>query len=163
MVREKRSQKILKQISNDLYYEFYMFDKCARGLNQGLAGTNRISNNALLESFGIKGRILFHFFYPPKKLLPNDVVAIDFFDNFTDWESEKPEVDTRFIKEFCDSVSKRIVHLSYDRTEVSTEDQNWGSIGKQTYQHISEAFHVFLKLVPTENLEGELLKEKMNH
>ena len=161
MVREQRSQKELQKISNDLYYEFYMLDGCAKGLLRGIAHDNRILNNALLEAFGIHARILFHFFYPTKTVQPDDVVADDFFTNKSDWKENKPSVETSFIKEFCDRVSKRIVHLTIARAKVSDDDHNWGIIAKQAYEHLKEAYLVFTRLVPADTLGQELLKEKM--
>lgn len=158
MARKQRSSENLRKLSEDLFYEFYQFIESAKIVGKGLAATSQI-NNAVIESFEVHARILLHFFYPHGER-PTDVIAQDFLSNETDWGEVRPMEETDFIADFCSRVSKRIAHLSETRADVSMEDQDWGPVSKHAYNIISEAYDVFLKLVPAVNLKGKLLKAK---
>lgn len=162
MKRKSRTEDELKAVSENLYYKFLMIDECAKGLNEGLAGNNRIVNNALLDSFLIQSRELLYFFKPTNNSRPDDVVASDYIPNSSEWIAarDKLPLQTEFIEKFCKQVSKLVVHLSYEIINFRSEELNWGNQGKQVYEYLSQAYRLFIKLVPTDSLGPELMRQK---
>ena len=79
MNRPVRSKEELRQASDHLYYEIYMFQMLVQSMASGIAGRSAI-NNALLESFAIHLRALMGFFYPDNPC-NDDIITEDIFAN----------------------------------------------------------------------------------
>jgi len=88
MVRKKRSKEELRNASDHLHYEIWMFTSLASGLASGISGQGVI-NNALLESFTIHARNLLDFLYAGKPQ-KDDVIAKDFLEDPSEWHNARP-------------------------------------------------------------------------
>lgn len=155
--RTQRSEQELRNASNDLYYEFWMFAKLAGGLASGILGES-IINNALLESFTVHAKVIIDFLYSDGGS-DNDVSAADFFANPGEWIRARPartamlkemEIDLRY------RVAKEIGHLTYDRHVDAPERKPWQFM--RIAKEVNVALDVFLEMVP-EQLLGPRWKD----
>lgn len=122
MTRTIRSQEELRQASNHLFYEIWMFQTLAQGMASGIAGEGAI-NNALLESFAIHVRALIGFFYSENPR-GDDIIAEDFFPNPEDWISQRP-LKAELLDRAKKRADKEVAHLTYTRLDVTPEQKPW--------------------------------------
>jgi len=80
--------------------------------------------NALLESFVIHFRALSDFFYPPENARPDDVLAVDYFDDPMDWNVRLPPLSEALARGRI-RAHKEIAHLTYARLLVTSESKPW--------------------------------------
>ena len=119
-----------------------------------LFDSNTVKNNAIIESFGIHARVLLNFLYKTTGR-PDDTLAVNFFDDLTEWENyieEKSEV----LKKINSRVGKEIAHLTYKRLEVTPEEKEWDRL--QICEEINEIFKKFLELVSKDKICDNLKK-----
>src|SRR5271157_886788 len=122
MSRLIRAQDELRQASNHLFYEIWMFQTLAQGVTIGIAGEGPI-NNALLESFTIHVRALIGFFYSESPR--NDhIVAEDFFQNPNDWMNKRP-LKTELLEIAKKRADREVAHLTYARIDITPEEKQW--------------------------------------
>lgn len=145
-----RTNEELKAFSEEhLYYEIWMLNETSR-----LFDSNTVKNNAIIESFGIHARVLLDFLYKTTGL-PDDTLAVDFFDDPTEWKKnieEKSEV----LDNLKTRVGKEIAHLTYKRLEVTPEEKDWDR--PQIGEEINEIFKKFLELVSEDKICDKLKK-----
>ena len=158
-LRTERSELELRNASNDLYYEFWMFAKLANGLATGIMGES-IINNALLEAFTIHARAILDFLYNDR-LTGNEVSALDFVHRPDEWIQVRPK-KSALLKEMETDlrhrVAKEIAQLPYDRHKGVPERKPWPFM--QIAKEINVAFDVFLELVPERRLGPRWLEVK---
>lgn len=82
-----------------------------------------VVQNALLESFGIHNRNLIDFLWLDRPMKDTDAIARDWVEG---WEA--PEMSERLGK-VKDRVGKEMVHLSYNRLDVSDDEKGWTVLG----------------------------------
>ena len=145
--RKARTEHELRDASNDLYYEFWMFIKLANGLAAGIMGDS-ILNNALLESFAVHAHSVLNFLYNDDAEEDN-VAAVDYLSNPEDWPYDRPkksevlgeiEADVQF------RIANQIAHFTYDRHNGTPARKPWPYM--QIAKEVTAAFDVFLELVP---------------
>jgi len=122
MTRTVRSKEELRQASNHLFYEIWMFQTLAKGMASGIAGEGPI-NNALLESFAIHVRALIGFFYSENQR-SDDIVADDFFPNSNDWKNKR-SIKTEILDKAKKRADKEVAHLTYTRLDVTPKQKPW--------------------------------------
>jgi hypothetical protein len=142
MNRKPRTDEELRQATDLLYWEIWMFQSLVQGMASGIAGESVI-NNALLESFGIHVRGLIWFFDAdsPRK---DDVIAEDFLPLSDTWQVARPK-KTAVIEEAKSRADKKIAHLTYARLKVSQEQKPWEFL--QIHDDLNKAIERFLRLV----------------
>ena len=147
-MRRTRSDGKLRETSKHLYYEIWMLNEIAK-----ISTDNVIFNNSILESFGIHARCLYNFLFNTSGK-QNYVLAIDFFDNPTEWSqilTNKPSLSNKINKR----VSEELVHLTYTRTDVKPEDKKWKR--EEILKEINALFKQFLLKAPKARLCDELI------
>jgi hypothetical protein len=126
-----------------LYEAGMLYDVTVKLLNRHHKD-DPILENALLESFGIHSRNLIDFLWLDKPMKPTDAIASDYFEN---WKA--PEMSERLSK-VKDRVGKEMVHLSYNRLDVSEEEKGWQIVG--IGPEITAAFGAFVAAVPSDRV-----------
>ncbi|MFH2036387.1 MAG: hypothetical protein ABIJ45_08290 [Candidatus Zixiibacteriota bacterium] len=116
--------------------------------------------NSFVEAIGIHIRILDHFFFG-KPRHDNDLVAADYFDNPSEWQNASRQLrENKEIIRINKRVSKEIVHLSIDRTDVKPEEKDWGKDWNIACKYFNKTLKLFLEIVPESSLGIRLLREK---
>lgn len=151
MTRQQRTPEMLRDISEHLFYEFWMFNSLAQAMASGVFGQGAL-NNAALESFTLHARALLDFLYAEKPQA-DDVIAEDYFDEPSQWLTVRPE-KTETLKVIHKRVGKEVAHLTYARLEVTAETKQWLFI--QIANEINSAFDAFLKNVAENRLGSSL-------
>src|SRR5215216_5950879 len=97
--RVKRSNEALIQASLDLRFEWGMFEQSVKrlALNND-PESDAVLFNAFLTAFTVYARNLLDFFYPPSNLRPDDIVAGDYFVDFSDWAEYCPPLKDELDK-----------------------------------------------------------------
>jgi hypothetical protein len=121
-MRKPRTENELQRSLDNLSYEISMFQRLTQGMLSGIAGEGVI-NNALLESFAIHVRALLGFFYSENSQ-DDDVIAEDFFLEPDKWKNNRP-LKTETLKNANRKANKEIVHLTYERLNVTTDQKPW--------------------------------------
>lgn len=147
MPRKKRSGEELREASDHLHYEIWMFISLANGLASGISGQGVI-NNALLESFTIHARLLLDFLYTEKPQ-KDDVIAQDFFDDPSIWHQVRP-LKSEVLRKVHRRVAKEVAHLTYARQDVTPETKPWPFV--EIANEVNEVFSKFLSAAPKELL-----------
>lgn len=159
MARISRSQEELKEASNHLYYEIWMFQTLSQAMALGIAGEGPI-NNSLLESFTIHVRALIGFFYSenPRN---DDIIAEDFFKNENDWHNIRP-IKTEILDKAKRRADKEVAHLIYNRLEVTPEKKHWEFI--KIFDDLQALVNIFIENVPIDSLGSnwEITKNRKN-
>ena len=110
--------------------------------------------NALLDSFLQATRNLYHFLYSQKPW-PSDIIAEDFFDDERDWCRSRPAVAEFHNGSLVNLISKRLVHLTWDRT--SGTKPSWGSF--RIAWELCKALEVFIATVPSSRVDPSLSQD----
>ena len=118
-----RSDEVLARVASHLDYEYWMVMALAQAMASGISEKGWLTN-ALLESFVIHVRALVDFFYPPANAKPDDVFAIDFFDDPAEWEGIRPPLSENLQRGRA-RAHKEIAHLTYARLDVTPEAKSW--------------------------------------
>jgi hypothetical protein len=126
-----------------LYEAGMLYDVTVKLLNRHHKD-DPILENALLESFGIHSRNLIDFLWLDKPMKPTDTIASDYFEN---WKA--PEMSERLSK-VKGRVGKEMVHLSYNRLDVSEDEKGWQIVG--IGPEITAAFGAFVAAVPSDRV-----------
>lgn len=142
-----RTNEELKKVSEHLLYEIQMLS----GTSQ-LSDSDKVKNNALLESFSIHARVLLDFLYKTKGQ-PDDALATDFFDDPLEWQKYIEEKSV-ILKKINTRVGKEIAHLTYKRLEVPPEEKAWDR--QPICEEINEIFKKFLEIVSKEKICDKL-------
>jgi len=146
-----RDNITLKNLSEHLYYEFWMLGVA---LWFFLHPRSQQETNIAIESFGIHARVLVDFLFGQSGS-QTDVLAIDFLDDEQSWSKL---INSK--KTLCDYIKlrtgKEITHLTTNRLNITVEQKEWDC--EDVYQQIKELFVEFLKYVPDERIEDKLIK-----
>jgi hypothetical protein len=170
-----KSVSDLRAGSNRVYYEYWMLHHLTDILNQKLLTENdqalanihfnpnstgiiqsasvldknrNVTNNALLEAFGIHVRALLDFFYgleifeKRKKYNrhPDDVFAEDFFDSTKHWRDIRPQIPVDF-NTIRRRVNKEIAHITFEGAKVQPESKVW--LFEENKRTIDSAYNIF--------------------
>lgn len=122
MSRIRRSPDALQNLSEHLFYEFWMFNSLAQTMSLGIFG-HSVLNNAVLESFTLHARALLDFLYAERPRA-DDVIAEDYFDNPVDWLTVRPN-KTELLMVIHKRVGKEVAHLTYARLDVTAQEKRW--------------------------------------
>lgn len=144
MTRARQTEATLKAASDHLYYEYWMFNSLTQALASGIAQQGWLLNS-LLESWVVHLRALLDFAYPAQSAKPDDIVAVDFFDDPSNWEAVRPAMSTLLILG-RERANKEIVHLSYKRIGITPEDKQWQFV--ELSAEIEKLMTAFLRQVP---------------
>lgn len=115
----------------------------ARVMGSGKVDSKPV-NYALIESFAIHVRALFHFFYDEKGQ-QDDVVAVDFFSAPSDWESVRPPC-TELLERSKKLSNKEAAHPAYANQNVILEAKQWPFMPISL--DIQKIVDVFINTVP---------------
>lgn len=152
-MKTKRSEDLLREASEHLYYEIWMLNRTAPIGCKRDSEVNTVINNCIVESFGIHARNLRDFFFNTsgKK---DDILAVDFFDDPEEW-SKYINRKSDILNEINKRVGKELVHLTYTRIGKTPEEKIWqkGEIARD----INRLFKDFLKRVPKERICERLI------
>ena len=149
MSEPRRTEDELKRASAHLHYELWMLSATANALSSGIAERGWLLN-ALLESFVIHVRAVSDFFYAERKR-PDDVLAADFF-RAEEWARIRP-VETDVLKKARKRAHKEIVHLTYERLNVTPEAKPWSFL--EITRDVNSVLQVFLKSIPKQLLSEQ--------
>ena len=133
-----RSIVDLPAASEHLHYEYSMLIFTADQMQAFVAGGDKRTKDAYLESFTVHFRCLKDFFfcsYNPEQ--DDDMLAIDYFDEGV-WAKLRKAMPASF--KLRDQVNKEIVHLSYRRAEVQKHKWEFG----QVVRDMNEVLAAFL-------------------
>ena len=148
----QRSEDELKRVSHHLHYELWMLSETANALSSGISERGwRL--NSLLETFVLHVRAVSDFFYAERKK-EDDVLAADFFPDGR-WASLRPN-ETDLLKRARNRAHKEIVHLTYERLNVTPETKPWPFL--EIVRDVDSVLRVFLENIPT-----QLLNEEWSH
>lgn len=152
MIRQQRTLETLRDTSEHLFYEYWMFNSLAQAMASGIFGQGAL-NNAVLESFTLHARILLNFLYAwePK---PDDVIAEDYFDEPSQWLTVRPEKTETLNVMIPTRVGKEVAHLTYARLDITAEAKQWPFI--QIANEINTVFNAFLNNVAKNRLVSDL-------
>ncbi len=73
---------------------------------------------ALIDSMAIHARGFFHFAYPVGRVHPDDILAVDFID---DWDVRRPPWPPE-LSDIRARVARDVAHLSYQRIGITEEE-----------------------------------------
>ena len=121
-----RSGVDLPVASEHLHYEYSMLIFTADQMQAFVAGGDKRTKDAYLESFRVHFRCLKNFFfcsYNPRQ--DDDMLAIDYFDEGV-WAKLRKAIPASL--KLRDQVNKEIVHLSYRRAEVQKHKWEFGQV-----------------------------------
>ena len=99
---------------------------------------------AILESFLLHARVIRDFLWEDRKRKPDDVLAIEFFENDEDWKTARPE-QGRLLRAERRRLNKALAHLTHAR-DVNTSDWDICSIKDE----LDEGWKAFLTALPPE-------------
>jgi hypothetical protein len=145
------SPQTLALASDHLYYEITMlrFAACQLAARQAERDEPK---NALLESFAIHVRNLRNFFFKKQSSrLKDEILAIDYLDN---WNPPKSE----YLGRIEGKINEEISHLSYKRIEISLEAKNWNV--DLIVAELEQALTAFLRGVPDAHLGARMQQLK---
>jgi hypothetical protein len=147
--RKQRSKEELKQASDHLFYEIWMFKSLTQIMALGVIGEG-VLNNALLEAFMIHLRVLIDFFFAerPKQ---DAVIAEDFFSPPEKWHEVRSS-QSDLLKRAKNRVHKEAAHLTYARQKVTPEKKLWTFV--EIDKEIAIIINEFFNAVDT-NLLGD--------
>jgi hypothetical protein len=123
MRRKRRTLETLQAASDHLYYEYWMLKSLAHALASSTSDPEWL-RNAYVESWVVHFRNILDFFYPPSSVSPEDVVAVDYFDNAHDFLSLLPELPP-ILASGRKRANREIAHLSYKRIGITQEEKEW--------------------------------------
>ena len=110
--------------------------------------------NALLDSFLLATRNLCHFLYSHNPH-PSDIVAENYFDNPQDWKSQRPAVSQLQDGSLVSLFSKRVAHLTWDRTSGTAP--SWGAF--RIAWELCMLMEIFLKTAPSSRVHPSLSQD----
>lgn len=96
-------------------YEVWMLDEAARRIVDD--PSDKVMNNAYVESFAVHARTVYQFFYPTAnngKGLADDITASDFLEGDVTWRNLFGEPDQSF-QDLNRKANKHIAHLTMER------------------------------------------------
>ncbi len=112
-------------------------------------------SNALLNSFLITSRTLFHFLYSHNPR-PGDVIAEDFFDDDDVWRTVRPAGPPEFHDgSYVQRVSQHLAHLTWNR--VSQGRERWTAF--RIAWELCQALDSFVTHVQRDKMNDELPRD----
>jgi hypothetical protein len=150
MARKQRGNDQLKEASDFLFYEIWMFNVLAKGILLGLIEKGPLQN-AMLESFIIHLRVLIGFFYP-NQAKNDEIIAYDFFESPDAWNNLRPK--SNILENEKNRAHKEVAHLTYKR-KIKSEEKQWNVL--EIYREISNLIKIFY-----ENINKDLLGSRWN-
>lgn len=146
-MRLKRSDDTLSKASHHLLYEYSMLENIIS--NYFVVGRKEDwVTSVYLESLLIHLRNMLYFFYP-KELKDNDIIAQDYFDGPLFWKRNSPSL-TGDLRKAWFFIDKKVAHLTYDRIDKEIDQIGW--VPAVIYKEIRKRMRIFLKHVPQDRL-----------
>lgn len=134
-------------------YEWRMFAEAYRRIveHQEAGWPDWFTKYSVMETFLLHTRILRDFLFKNdgNKRNPDDVLAVDFFNQPQDWSETRPSLGSYLSAERqYHRLNKALSHLSYERINYEKTGKAWdiGAIWKE----IGEVWNEFLKALPAE-------------
>lgn len=145
MARQRPSMDRLRRFADEhlLYEAGVLYEVTVKLMNRHHKD-DPIAENALLESFGVHSRNLIDFLWRDKPMKGTDAIASDYVG---EWEA--PAMSER-LSRVKGRVGKEMVHLSYNRLDVSEDEKGWQVLG--IGPEITCAFGAFVTAVPAERV-----------
>jgi hypothetical protein len=154
LTRKMTKEELVAFSGEHLYYELNMFFGVSKLLNEGIH--DQYIYSALLESFIIHASAILDFFYkPPHKV--DDASALHFINDVAKWKKIRPSYD-KYFRKFHRRRSREVVHLSYKRLEVRSNEKRW-ELGK-VVPSIQNLVQLFLDVADPELIHPRLEKIK---
>jgi hypothetical protein len=147
--RPGKTSQELRDASDALYYEIWMFNEMVESLLTQPAQPGNPEYNALVESFVQHMRNLIGFFYPSSNVYEDTIIAADFFPDPNQWNKK---ISKWLDKERKDA-HKFLAHLTYSRIG-SKKRWDYPKISK----HMNAVFDKFYERVPQYRI-GKKLKD----
>ena len=114
--------------------------------SKGLSPEDDILYNGMLEGFLLHVRNLRDFLFSSKSAYPDDLLARDFFDNPTDWDSKIPAIPP-YLQSCRDKLNTQLAHLSKRRPEIVSQGRKgWNT--EQLVDDIAETWNRFIDSLP---------------
>ena len=115
-------------------------------------GADVFEKNAVLESFLIHVRNLIYFLWTDVPAKPDDMLAVDFFEDASVWKSKRPP-KSALLQDAYLLTHKQVAHLTYSRP-VDPDEREWapGSI----FQDIAAVSQLFVDCVPPDRVHPDL-------
>jgi hypothetical protein len=167
--RRSRSPSDLRRDSRTVCYELDNLIAIARQYSPDYAETDRIRNNAYIESFAIHCRALIFFLYGHQGQvaangrtegfsLPRDtdVLAWDFHQL---WEIECPEPDAVLV-DSKQKADKYVAHITTLRRDVNQPGSEKSSVWRlsEATSAICKVMECFIDAVPPDNFDAEAMR-----
>lgn len=143
-------EKLIEFSGEHLYYEIWMLYGVTDTLVKGVQ--DEYIYNALLESLVIHASIIIDFFYRPQ-VYAGDSRAFHYIIDRKKWRESLPSYDLYF-KTFHRKRNKEVVHLSYNRLDVTLDQKKWNA--RKIIKQIRKIVDLFL-----EQADPRLLHPKM--
>lgn len=109
-----------KKAVEHIVYEIMMFEGTSHKLLSNIQDS--FEKNILIESFAIRSRNLFDFFYEKRKK-KDDIVAEDFILKKKEFKSKR--IKKRLLQNLTKKTNKQIVHLTYSRNNYNSSTKAW--------------------------------------
>lgn len=160
MARTSRTDESLREASREVDYELNMMVTTLTWMLQRNVGVDtpdeeRRVHNAMIHSFLLATRNLCDFFFRPPNPRDDDILAEDFFDN-KQWKRLRPKSVPEFeTRSLVGWISKRLLHLTYERAEGTKRDWNPFRVAWE----LRKLLNVFVAKVKSARLSEELVED----
>jgi len=153
----------VRLIAWNVGYEMWMFSEAVGEYHTGIRHAKRFQHNLLMESVLMHARVIHEFmFTKPNPKHPQDVRAVQFFDDPKQWKADKSK-SCPFVTDNLDRMNRSLQHLSYDRVRYGQNPWDIRTIASV----IQAIWGFFLSSLPEERkrwldwaLEGQSKDDK---
>jgi hypothetical protein len=144
-------------------YEMWMFSNAVGKYSTSLRHSQRFQHNLLLESVLVHARVICEFMFGKlNSKYPEDVRAVQFFDDPKQWKPDKSRL-CPFLMDNLERMNRSLQHISFDRIRYG---RNPWDIRKIAIE-IQAVWDYFLRQLPEERkqwfhlaLEGQRKDDK---
>lgn len=126
MMDEGLERSRLLKVSGDFAYEIQMFYSTRDLIPTDQIQRNKVLLNTVIQSWAIHARNLLHFFYPIKPR-DDDVLAKHYLPVPVQdtWTGKLPDHQNDEYERIRTRVDKQVVHLTFQRAEVRSDEKSW--------------------------------------
>lgn len=145
------------QIASCVAYELEMLFWSMRRLNAG--PSHYFDRNVYLESALLHTRVLREFLFKKRNLnFPQDVRAVDFFDDDSEWSKDFAGI-CPYLSSEEERLDRALAHLSYDRIGYET-NKSWDV--RRVWSEIYGAWQSFFKALPPDRQTWFTLRDMID-
>ena len=138
-----------KRVAWDVGYEMWIFSEAVQAYSPAVRRSERFQHNLLLESVLLHARVIYEFLFTPcKRKYPEDVRAVQFFDDPEQWKPDKSKL-CPFLTDNLDRMNRSLQHLSYDRVEYAPNPWDIQTVASE----IRAAWDYFLSQLPEDQTQ----------